>query len=325
MKTVIALDAMGGDNAPKAVVEGAVLAVEKMDVAIKLVGNKDVIAPLLAATTKSPHLSILHAPEVIGTDEIPTTAIRHKKQSSIMIGLKTVKEGFAAGFVSAGNTGALLAAATVVVGRQPGIERPALGVLLPNRKPSGEPGATLLIDCGANMDCKPLYLAQFAKLGADYLTKVRGLKNPTVGLINVGVEREKGNTLAKEAYELLETADVNFIGNVEALEIPAGAVDVAVCDAFVGNVVLKYTEGFAKNFMYMLKDELTADVRSKIGALISKKAFGRMRQRFNQDEVGGAPFLGLKHLVVKAHGNSNAVAICNAIRQCVLFEQAEQG
>ncbi|MCL1986798.1 MAG: phosphate acyltransferase PlsX [Firmicutes bacterium] len=323
MKIVIALDAMGGDNAPKAIVEGAVLAVEKLNVEIKLVGNQEILTPLLATVKPAvlPSLSIVHAPEVIGTDEVPTTAIRHKKQSSIMVGLRTVKEGDAAGFVSAGNTGALLAAATVVVGRQPNVERPALGVLLPNRQPSGLPGDTLLIDCGANMDCKPLYLAQFAKLGTDYLKKVRGLKNPTVGLVNVGAEREKGNTLAKEAYELLENAEVNFIGNVEALDIPAGAVDIAVCDAFVGNVILKYSEGFAKNFMYMLKDELTADTRSKIGAFIAKKAFGRMRQRFNQDEVGGAPFLGLKHLVVKAHGNSNAVAICNAIKQCVLFEQ----
>lgn len=310
---VIAVDAMGGDYAPRVVVEGAARAVADLGVEILLVGRQDEIEAELAKVS-SKSISVLHAPDVIGPDEVPTKAVRRKKESSVMVGLKAVKEGKAAGFVSAGSTGAVLTGATVVVGRQEGIERPALGAPMPTQK-----GITLLVDCGANVDCKPLYLAQFARMGSDYMARARGIKNPTVGLVNIGAEAEKGNMLVKEAYELIGQAGVNFIGNVEARELPAGAVDVAVCDAFVGNVILKYTEGLAKSLMGLVKEELMADPLSKFGALMAKSAFGRVKQRLDYDEIGGAPFLGLNSLVVKAHGSSSAKAIFGAIRQCVLY------
>ncbi|MCL1997236.1 MAG: phosphate acyltransferase PlsX [Turicibacter sp.] len=319
-KTVIAIDASGGDNAPTSVIGGVALAIDDKSIAadILLVGDSEIIErELEKANISKTAVSILHAPDIITPDEVPTTAVRRKKQSSIVVGTKAVKEGTASAFVSAGSTGALLSAATVYIGRAEGIERPALGVMLPNRS-----GFTLLIDCGANVDCKPAYLAQFAQMGSDYMSKIRGIKAPTVGLINIGTESEKGNTLVKEAYPLLEQAGVNFIGNVEAREVPLGKVDVAVCDAFVGNVLLKYTEGLATGLMGVIKDELLADPISKIGALLAKRGFKRVRKRFNHDDVGGAPFLGLKSLVVKAHGSSNANAIYGAIRQCDYFNKA---
>ena len=321
MPITIAVDAMGGDNAPAVVVEGALQALKEISgIKIILVGRQEAIEAELSklGASTSSSLSILHAPDVIEFHEVPTTAVRRKKESSIMIGLKAVKEGQANAFVSAGSTGALLTAATVVVGRAPGIERPALAVVIPNAK-----GFGLLIDCGANVDCKPSYLAQFAQMGSEYMTKARGIKNPRVGLVNIGTEEEKGNALVKEAYPLLEQAGVNFVGNVEARDIPLGAVDVAVCDAFVGNVILKHTEGFAKALLGMLKEELMADPVSKLGALISKGAFKRMKSRMDYDAIGGAQFLGLKNLVVKAHGSSNAKAISGAIRQCVIFNEGE--
>ena len=320
---VIAVDAMGGDNAPAATVAGAVLAAKEMGIKIMLVGQEDVIrAELAKHSAPDGAIAVLHAPDVIETDEIPTKAIRRKRESSIVLGLKAVKEGQASAFVSAGSTGALLTGATVYIGRNEGVERPALGALMPNRS-----GFTLLVDCGANVDCKPNYLLQFAQMGSEYMKKARGVTSPKVGLINIGAEAEKGNTLVKETYALLEESaaelGINFIGNVEARDVPLGAVDVAVCDAFVGNVLLKYTEGFAKGLMGIVKDELMADPVSKIGALISKRAFGRLRKRFDYDDIGGAPFLGLKSLVVKAHGSSNERAIRGAIRQCKLFIEGE--
>jgi len=319
MPIVIAVDAMGGDNAPEEVVKGAALAAEEMGIHILLVGRQEAIeAELAKVNAPAGAISILHAPDVIDTHEVPTIAIRRKKESSLMVGLKAVKEGQAAAFVSAGSTGALLAAATVVIGRAEGVERPALGALLPLRD-----GFTFLIDCGANVDCKPVYLTQFAQMGSTYMTKARGIKNPRIGLVNIGAEQEKGNALVKETYNLLQEAaernEINFIGNIEARDIPLSAADVVVCDGFVGNVILKYTEGLAKGLMGMVKDELMADPVSKAGALLAKGAFNRLKKRLDYDEIGGAPFLGLKSLVVKAHGSSNAKAICGAIRQCVLF------
>jgi glycerol-3-phosphate acyltransferase PlsX len=313
---------MGGDHAPAAVVQGAARAASEMDVHILLVGRQDAIeAELAKAGAPGKALSVLHAPDVIEPHEVPTSAIRRKKESSIMVGLRAVKEGKAAAFVSAGSTGALLTAATVVVGREEGIERPALGALIPNNS-----SFTFLLDCGANVDCKPSYLLQFAQMGSAYMTKACGIARPRVGLINIGAEQEKGNMLVKEAYGLIEQAaaetGLNFAGNVEARDIPLGAVDVAVCDAFVGNVILKYTEGLAKGLMGMVKAELMADPVSKAGAFISQGAFKRLKKRLDYDSIGGAPFLGLKSLVVKAHGSSNANAVCGAIRQCVLFNEA---
>ncbi|MCL2190255.1 MAG: phosphate acyltransferase PlsX [Defluviitaleaceae bacterium] len=311
----IAVDTMGGDLGPSAVVEGAFRAAKEFaEVKLLLVGHEEMLAQEMKKQGAHKNISILHAPTVITPSEVPTTAIREKKDSSIVVGLRAVKEGTASAFVSAGSTGALLTGATVIIGRKQGIERPALGTLLPTAK-----GFVLLLDSGANMDCKPSYLAQFGQMGAEYMEKVMGIKNPRVGLINVGAEEEKGNAAAKEAFPLLAASGVNFAGNIEGREVPMGAVDVAVCDGFTGNIVLKYTEGFAKTMLGMIKEELLASTITKIGAALAKPAFARLKKRFDYREVGGAPFLGLKSLVVKAHGSSDALAFKNAIRQCVIF------
>jgi len=312
----IAIDAMGCDLGPSVVVDGALQASRVYPgVKLILVGQEDVIMAGLSKNNDTANISVLHASEIISPDEVPTSAIRQKKDSSLVVGLKAVKEGRASGFVSAGSTGALLTGATVIIGRKKGIERPALGAPIPTRT-----GYTLLADSGANMDCKASYLAQFGQMGAEYMEKALGVKNPKVGLINVGTEEEKGNTATKEAYALLTESGLNFVGNVEAREIPAGAVDVAVCDGFVGNIVLKFMEGLAQTMMGMIKEELMSSTMSKLGALMAKGAFGNIKKRFDYREVGGAPFLGLKSLVVKAHGSSDALAMKNAILKCIEFE-----
>ena len=320
-KVIIAVDAMGGDHGPAAAVGGVLMALEA-DAGISkiiIVGREDEIrAALSGQKYDAARIDIVDAPEVIGAEEAPTVAIKQKKNSSMVVGLNLVKTGQAAAFVSSGSTGALLTGATVIIGRIRGIKRPALGIVLPNTN-----GHAILVDCGANVDAKPEYLVQFAQMGSIYMECLMDVKNPRVGLINVGAEREKGNALTKEAYGLLEDAKINFIGNLEARDMPLGAVDVAVCDAFVGNIVLKYTEGFAKGMMSMIKAELMADGLSKFGALLSKRAYGRLRKRFDYTEVGGAPFLGLKGLVVKAHGSSNPKAFMSAIKQCTKFIKAD--
>lgn len=310
-KLTIAIDTMGGDLGPAVVIEGAEMAMEQFPfLQPVLFGAEDVLRPLLKRDMK-----IVHAPTVIEPSEQPTLAFRRKKDSSIVMGLKYVKEGNAQGFVSAGSTGALLTGATVLIGRKKGIERPALGTVLPSLT-----GYTLLLDCGANMDSKPSYLQQFAQLGTEYMQKVMGIQSPRVGLINVGAEEEKGNALTKEAYTLLkETSGINFIGNIEGREILAGGADIAVCDGFTGNVLLKHTEGFAKIMLGMVKEQLLSTTISKIGAILAKGAFGKLKKRIDYREVGGAPFLGLNHIVIKAHGSSDALAIKNAIRQCIEY------
>ena len=317
---IIAVDVMGADHGAQTVVDGAVAALEDKDISkIILVGREsEILQALEASKYDESRIEVVHAEEVIGMDEVPTTALKAKKDSSVVVGLNLVKSGRAAAFVSAGSTGAVLAGATLIVGRIKGILRPALGVLLPSTQ-----GYTFLVDAGANVDAKPEYLLQFAQMGSIYMQAIMGVKSPKVGLINVGAEREKGNALTKEAYGLLEADDINFVGNTEGREIPLGAVDVAVCDAFVGNIILKYSEGFAKGMMSMIKEELMSGTMSKIGALMSKPAYGRLRKRFDYAEVGGAPFVGLNGLVVKAHGSSNAVAIKNAVKQCGKFIKAD--
>ncbi|MCL2405815.1 MAG: phosphate acyltransferase PlsX [Defluviitaleaceae bacterium] len=316
-KLTIAIDAMGCDLGPSVVVDGAIQASRVFPgVGLILVGQEDLIQAELAKHENTSQLSILHASEIITPDEVPTSAIRQKKDSSLVVGLKAVKEGQASGFVSAGSTGALLTGATVIVGRKQGIERPALGAPIPTRR-----GYTLLADSGANMDCKATYLVQFGQIGAEYMEKALGVKNPKVGLINVGTEEEKGNAVAKEAYTMLAESGLNFVGNIEARELPAGAVDVAVCDGFVGNIVLKFMEGLASTMMGMIKEELMSTTMSKLGAFMAKGAFGNIKKRFDYREVGGAPFLGLKSLVVKAHGSSDAFAMKNAIIKCIQFEK----
>ncbi|MCL2674927.1 MAG: phosphate acyltransferase PlsX, partial [Defluviitaleaceae bacterium] len=259
-------------------------------------------------------ISIVNAASVIENDDHPVAAIKAKKDSSMVVGLNLLKSKQAQAFVSAGNTGALLAGATLIVGRIKGIERPAIATVLPTTN-----NPFLLIDSGANVDCKPSYLVQFAMMGSVYMEAVLGVNKPKVGLINIGTEEEKGNALVKETYPLLGKSGLNFVGNVEAKELPFGAVDVVVCDAFVGNVVLKLSEGLSKALLGMVKDAMMSTLQAKIGAMLSMSALRGLKKKFDVSEVGGAPFLGLNALVVKAHGSSDARAITGAVNQCAKF------
>ena len=310
----IALDAMGGDYAPDAMVKGAAQAVKDMDIHMFLVGQEDKIRPLLEKENYTKEkLEIAPASEIIEMCEHPTTAIRQKKDSSMVVGMKMVKDGKADAFVSAGSTGALLVGGLTIVGRIRGVERPVLATPLPTLE-----GFSLLVDSGANVDCKPQYLYQFAQMGSIYAKNVLDLEKPRVGLINIGAEKEKGNMLTKESYALLEESSMNFVGNVEARNIPYGEADVLVCDGFIGNTVLKLYEGVSKTLMKAMKEELTKGLYV-LPTLALAKPFSRLKHRFDADEIGGAPFIGLKQLVVKAHGSSKEKAIYHAIRQCKTF------
>lgn len=322
----IFLDAMGGDNAPQATVYGALEALTQNEaLTIELGGPLAQLQPVVeeAFADKQPQLrsrlTLTDCPELITNCESPVMAVRKKKQSAIVVGMLKVRDGEADAFVSAGSTGAVLAGGMFRLGRIGGIERPALAPLLPNGK-----DYFLLIDCGANVDCLPKYLHQFGMMGAAYMQGVRGVTNPRVGLVNNGAEEEKGCELTKEAYRLLkEDAALNFVGNVEAREITDDRADVIVCDGFVGNVILKFMEGVAGTLMSIIKKEIYGDFRSKIGGLLAKPAFRRVKKTMDYAEVGGAPLLGVKGSVVKAHGSSNAHAIACAIRQAVQMEEGK--
>lgn len=318
-KMRVALDAMGGDLAPVEIVKGAAEAAKELDAVIKLVGKEeDINRELTKYEYPKERIEVVQADEVIGTDESPTMAIRRKKNSSIVVGLNLVKNGEADAFVSAGSTGALLTGALLLVGRLDGVERPALGTCLPTKT-----GFSFLLDSGANVDCKAAYLEQFAKMGSVYVENIFGVKQPRVALVNIGAEKEKGNALTKETFERLETAEgIHFTGNIEPRNIPFGDADVIVCDGFVGNTILKLSEGLARTLIDVIKEEITAGAY-KLAAAMLKTPFKKVKKRFDADEIGGAPFIGLKALVVKAHGSSNARAIKNAIRQCVLFAEAD--
>lgn len=318
---VIAIDAMGGDNAPIETVKGAVVASKTVKYNLALVGKEDIInAELSKYQYDKSKIQVVNATEIIENCDTPTEAIKTKKDSSMVVGMNMVKEGNAVAFVSAGNTGALLTGATIIVGRIKGVKRPALGTMLPTEKQR-----VLMLDSGANVDAKPEYLLQYAHMGSIYMEYVEGRKNPRVGLVNIGTESEKGNALVKEAYQLLEKAEgLNFAGNTEARDITLGNVDVIVCDAFVGNVILKVMEGLANTVLRLLKKALLSSIITKIGAFLSKPAFKRLkRDFFEYDDIGGAPFLGLKGLVVKAHGSSDAGAVAGAIKQCEKFIDAD--
>ena len=317
----VAVDAMGGDLAPAEPVKAAVEALEKRkSLHVTLVGKEEVIRSELSKY-KYPEdrLEILDAREVIEMAEAPVNAIRQKKDSSIVRGLKLVKEGTCDAFVTAGSTGATLAGGQLLVGRIRGIERPPLAPLMPTAR-----GPVLLVDCGANMDARPSQLVQFAQMGSIYMKNMTGIENPRVALVNVGAEEEKGNALVKEVFPLLKECEgINFIGNIEARDIPAGEADVVGCDAFVGNVILKLYEGLASTLIHKIKDALMSTLRSKLGALMIKPALKGMLKEFDISSYGGAPMLGLRGLVVKTHGNSEAVEIRNAIEQCILFKKKD--
>lgn len=315
----IAVDAMGGDNAPSEIVKGAVDAVnERKDIVVCLTGREDVIKKELEKYTYGKEqIEIVPASEVIETGEPPVNAIRKKKDSSIVVGLNLVKNGEADGFVSAGSSGAVLVGGQVIVGRIKGVERPPLAPLIPTEK-----GVSLLIDCGANVDARPSHLVQFAQMGSIYMEHVMGIKNPRVAIVNIGAEEEKGNALVKETFPLLkECPGIHFIGSIEAREIPHGGADVIVCEAFVGNVILKLYEGVGATMLSMVKKGLMSSLRSKIGALLIKPALKSTLKSFDASQYGGAPLLGLKGLVVKTHGSSKANEVKNSIIQCISFKE----
>lgn len=317
----VCVDAMGGDNAPKEIVKGAVEAVcESGKVSVTLVGQEACIYDELKKYKYDENrVKVLNAEEVIDTNEPPVLAIRKKKDSSIVKGLNLVKEGTCDAFVSAGSSGAVLAGGQVIVGRLKGVERPPLAPLIPTKK-----GVSLLIDCGANMDARASFLVQFAKMGSIYMENIMGIKNPKVGLVNVGVEEEKGNALVKETYPLLKNCpDINFVGSVEARDIPNGDVDVIVCDAFVGNVILKMYEGVADALVSVIKKGLMSNLKSKIGALLVKPALKNTLKGFSLEDYGGALLLGLNGLVIKTHGSSKSVEVKNSVLQALAF--VEQG
>ena len=316
----VAVDAMGGDNAPFELVKGTVEAVKESEkLKCFLVGKEDVIKKELEAYEyDKERIVIVNANDVITNDEAPVMAIRRKKESSIVVGLNLVKSGEADGFISAGSTGAVLVGAQLIAGRIKGVERTPLAPVVPTLK-----GASLLIDCGANVDARPSHLIQFAKMGSIYMENVIGVKNPKVAIVNIGTEEEKGNALVKETFPLLKNcSDINFVGSIESRQIPYGDADVIVCEAFVGNVILKMYEGVAGALVTKIKEGLMSTPMSKVGALLSKKALKKTLKGFSMDDYGGAPMLGLNGLVMKTHGNAKAIEVKNSILQCIKFSES---
>lgn len=305
----LAVDAMGGDNAPREIVLGAMKAIETYsDIHILLVGDENKIREYL---TNEERIEILHTEEVIlGTDE-PVRAVRRKKTASMVLAAQQVADGNADACISAGNTGALMAAGLFVVGRIEGIERPALAPTLPTIGGEG----FLLLDVGANADAKPEHLVQYAIMGSIYSEKARGIAKPRVGLLNIGTEEKKGNELVRNTYELLKDADINFIGNIESRDLLEGAADVVVADGFTGNMVLKTIEGTAMSVFKMLKTALTSSFKSKMAAAVLKPDLTVLKNKMDYTEYGGAGLFGLKAPVIKAHGSSDANAVFNSIRQ----------
>lgn len=316
--TRVALDAMGGDNAPGEIVKGAVDAVnEYTNIEVVLVGDSEKVeAELLKYQYDKERISVVHTTETISMDEPPVNAIRKKKDSSLVVAMNMVKKKEADAFVSAGSSGAILVGGQVIVGRIKGIERPPLAPLIPTAN-----GVSLLIDSGANVDARSSHLVQFARMGSVYMEKIVGIKNPRVAIVNIGAEEEKGNALVKETFPMLKNCtDINFIGSIEARDIPSGAADVIVCEAFVGNVILKLYEGLAGTLISKIKDGMMSTLKSKIGALMVKPALKGTLKSFSVEKYGGAPLLGLNGLVVKVHGNSKAIEVKNALNQCISFK-----
>lgn len=311
---ILAVDGMGGDHSPKEIVKGCIDAIKDFNVEIIITGPEDKInEELNKYDYNKDKIKVLHAKDVISLNEPPVMAIRTKRESSLYKALELVKKGEAQGIISAGSTGALLAGATLIIGRIKGVDRPALAPVMP-----GKNGKFMIIDCGANAECKPKNLLQFAFMGKVYFENVLNKENPTVGLINIGAEEEKGNELTKEAYKLLKNSSLNFVGNVEPREITSGDTDILVCDGFVGNTVLKMYEGVTSNVFKILKAEIMTSFKYKIGGILLSGVFKNIKKKFDYKEEGGAPFIGVKGIVIKAHGSSDARAIYNGIRQATL-------
>jgi glycerol-3-phosphate acyltransferase PlsX len=318
--TDIALDAMGSDKAPEPEIKGAIQACRQLPVRVHLVGPEDRLRAALHEATGGEQLPIVivPAPEWITMDEKAATAIRKKPHSSMRVGLRLVKENKVAGFITAGNTGAAMALAKMVLGALPGVDRPSLAKMLPTS--TGSP--CVLLDVGANVDCKPHNLEQFAVMGEMYARSVLKIPRPRVGLLSIGEEEGKGNDLTREAFPLLKQLSINFIGNVEGRDIYNGNADVIVCDGFVGNVALKTSEGLAKLVRDLLRQSLTSTVTAQVGALLSRKAFNDFKKRLDYSEYGGAPLLGIRGVCIVNHGSSNERAIYNGIRVTAEFAQA---
>jgi phosphate acyltransferase len=317
MPTVIAVDAMGADKAPKPEIEGAILATKHYNVRVLLVGREEQLAAELQhhPSAASLPIEIVHASDVISMHDKAAQAVRSKRDSSMRVGLRLVREGTAAGFITAGNTGAAMATAKVVLGTLPHVDRPALAAVFPTSKGS----AAILVDVGANVDCKPHNLEQFAVMGEIYSRSIFEIARPRVGLLSVGEEESKGNELTKDAYALLKALPLNFIGNVEGRDLYNGHADVIVCDGFVGNVALKTSEGLVDAVRFLLKESLQSTITSQVGAMLSKRAFADFKKRLDYSEYGGAPLLGVKGVCIIGHGSSNANAIKNAIRVAAQF------
>lgn len=324
----VAVDAMGGDNAPVEIIKGAVDALlVSANLELMLVGDEPRIKEELEKLKQDKERSgfdmsrieIIHTTEVIETGEPPVNAIRTKKDSSMVVALKLVKEGKAQAFVSSGSTGAILVGGQVIVGKQKGVKRAPLAPVIPTLREG-----SLLIDCGANVDAKPEYLIQYAHMGSIYMEHVMGVKNPTVGILNIGSEEEKGNALVKETYPLLKAEPgINFIGSVEAKDLIEGKADVVVCDAFSGNVALKMYEATGGMLLDTLKSTLTSSTKNKIGAALVYPSLKEKLKKFDASQYGGAPLLGLKGLVVKSHGSAKAKEIKNSVIQCVDFAKED--
>jgi len=311
----IVVDAMGGDKGPEVTVKGSIDAVKEYGVKVILVGKEELIKEELNKNKYlGDNIQVVNADDIITNDEEPAMAIRRKKNSSMVIGLNLIKDNLGDAFISAGSTGALLSGGLLIVKRIKGIERAALTTVYPTKK-----GISILLDIGANTDSKPKYLHQFAIMGSIYSEKVLRKKSPIVGLINIGTEEGKGNLLTKETFQLLKDSNINFYGNLEARDIPEGYADVMVADGFVGNIILKLTEGLASSMFSMLKEEFMRTPLTKLGALILKPGLKEFKDRLDYSEYGGAPLLGVNGAVIKAHGSSDAKAIKNAIRQAKLF------
>ena len=318
MSTVIAVDAMGSDRAPKPEVEGAILAARSYDVHVLLVGREDEIRAEMRnhpASTFPSNIKIVPAEEVIGMDDKAAHAVRTKKKSSIHVGLRLVRDGAAAGFATAGNTGATMATAKMILGALPGVDRPGLAAVFPTSRGS----AAILLDVGANVDSKPQNLKQFAIMGEIYSRNIFALNRPKVGLLSIGEEEGKGNELTREAYKLIQNLPINFVGNVEGRDLYNGKLDVIICDGFVGNVALKISEGLVETVRYLLKESLRSTITSQVGFLLSKRAFADFKKRLDYSEYGGAPLLGVKGVCIIGHGSSNANAVKNAIRVAAEF------
>jgi glycerol-3-phosphate acyltransferase PlsX len=325
MSITIAVDAMGADRAPKPEIEGAILAARQGDVRVLLVGQREVVSAELAHHPEAAGLPIevVHASEFIGMDEKAAQAVKTKRDSSMRVGLRLVKDGSASGFVTAGNTGAAMVTAKMVLGVIPGVDRPALAMVFPTAANT----ATILLDVGANVDCKPQNLQQFAIMGDIYFRSIFSgrfptANNPRVGLLSVGEEETKGNELTHEAFQLIRPLALNFLGNVEGRDLYNGRADVIVCDGFVGNVALKVSEGLVDAVRAILKEALHSSLTRQMGYLLARAAFQDFKKRLDYSEYGGAPLLGVKGVAIVSHGSSNGTAIKSAIRVAAEFARS---